>query len=159
MQSTMKILFSLGTNKKQWAKRSPSKLTSMSQKDQPTGPNQHFDKQLITIQPANPDSDSTKGQIVEFDWTRRLTRGERNKVEMTQSKDRTKTEFGYRLQDPENCWGQGHQCGSMNNICDGEEPAYESKQDTHREGERERDRHKEAIYSKRQQLQMTTNHN
>ena len=24
----------------------------------------------------------------------------------------------------------------MNNICEGEEPAYESKQDTHKEGER-----------------------
>ena len=41
------------------------------------------------------------------------------------------------------CWGQGRQCGSINNIRDGEEPAYESKQDTHKERERERDRHKE----------------
>ena len=44
------------------------------------------------------------------------------------------------------CWVQGRQCGSMNNIRDGEEPAYERKQDTHRE--KQRDRHKEEIYSK-----------
>ena len=49
------------------------------------------------------------------------------------------------------CWVQGRQCGSMNNIRDGEEPAYERKQDTHRE--KQRDRHKEEIYSKQQQLQ------
>ena len=29
------------------------------------------------------------------------------------------------------CWGQGRQCGSTNNICDEEEPAYENEQDTH----------------------------
>ena len=33
------------------------------------------------------------------------------------------------------CWGQGRQCENMNNTRDGEEPAYESKQDTHTERE------------------------
>ena len=35
------------------------------------------------------------------------------------------------------CWGQGRQCGSTNNICDEEEPAYENEQDTRPERERE----------------------
>ena len=35
------------------------------------------------------------------------------------------------------CWGQGRQCGSTNNICDEEEPAYENEQDTHTERARE----------------------
>ena len=45
----------------------------------------------------------------------------------------------------EGCWGQGRQCGSASNILDGEEPTYESKQNTHIE--RERDRNKTVIYS------------
>ena len=53
----------------------------------------------------------------------------------------------------ESCWEQGRQCRSMSNILCDEEPAYESKQDTHREIER--DRHKgNTLYSKRQQLQI-----
>ena len=53
------------------------------------------------------------------------------------------------------CWGQGRQCGSKSNtLCD-EEPAYRTKQDTHREGEREIGT-KNNLYSRRQQLQMTT---
>ena len=44
------------------------------------------------------------------------------------------------------CWGQGHQCGSTNNICVEEEPAYENKQDTHKERERKRDTHKKTLY-------------
>ena len=47
----------------------------------------------------------------------------------------------------EKCWGQGRQCGSASNIRDEEEPAYEKEQDTHTE--RERDRHKEMLYSNR----------
>ena len=37
----------------------------------------------------------------------------------------------------ESCWEQGRQCRSMSNILCDEEPAYESKQDTHNERERE----------------------
>ena len=46
------------------------------------------------------------------------------------------------------CWGQGRQCGRSNNTLDEEELAYENKQDTQRE--RERDRHKETFYFKEQ---------
>ena len=55
-----------------------------------------------------------------------------------------------------NCWEQGRQCGSASKIRDGEEPTYESKQDTHIEREIGT---KESMYSKRQQLQITTNLN
>ena len=56
------------------------------------------------------------------------------------SLDTSPTRIGWVI-----CWGQGRQCGSINNICDGEEPTYESKQDTHRERDRERDRHKRNV--------------
>ena len=58
------------------------------------------------------------------------------------------------------CLGQGRQCGSMSNILCDEEPAYESKQYTHKEREREREREREIgtknkLYFWRQQLQKT----
>ena len=52
------------------------------------------------------------------------------------------------------CWGQGRQCGSKNNtLCD-KEPAYKSKQDTHKD--KKRGRHKRIDIFQKQQLQMTT---
>ena len=62
----------------------------------------------------------------------------------------------YNSLDNPMCWGQGHQCGSKSNtLCDEDLRVRNKTRYAKRERERKRGT-KNKLYSRRQQLQMTT---
>ena len=76
------------------AKRFPLKLIEMSLKDRSTRLNQKFDKQSKKTKPTIP-LPNPNWQEVEIDSTKRLTRGERDKVETTKSPKQAKVPKGH----------------------------------------------------------------